>query len=159
LTATYLINRLLFQVLKGITLVQLMITFYPFILILTSLQSDVFGCPAFVHSSYRGKLDPRAIKCVFIGYASNKRGTNIITLKVVKSMFPRMSPFIKQNPSFLVLTFRGIVFKKLRSLSCHIFLCGMISFLRRMTKTLNQHHYQRRIRTIKINIHYINRNI
>jgi len=43
---------------------------------LTSLQSRVFGCPAFVHvhSPYRGKLDPRAIKSVFIGYAPNKKG-------------------------------------------------------------------------------------
>jgi len=43
---------------------------------LTSLQNRVFGCPVFVHvhSPYRGKLDPRAIKCVFIDYAPNKKG-------------------------------------------------------------------------------------
>lgn len=31
----------------------------------------MFGCTAFthVHSHLRGKLDPRAIKCVFIGYS------------------------------------------------------------------------------------------
>jgi len=32
---------------------------------------------------------------VSIGYASNKKGTNVITLKVVKLMFSRMSPFMK----------------------------------------------------------------
>ena len=76
LTATYLINRLPSWVIEGVSSVQLMTTFYPFIPIMTSLQSRVFGCHVFVyvHSSYRGKLDPRTIKCVFIGYASNKKG-------------------------------------------------------------------------------------
>ena len=53
-----------------------MTTFYHSIPMLTSLQTHVFGCLSFVHvhSPYRGKLDPRAIKCVFIGYAPNKNG-------------------------------------------------------------------------------------
>ncbi|XP_068475998.1 myosin-15-like isoform X2 [Phaseolus vulgaris] len=76
LTATYLINRLPSRVLEGVTPIQVMTTFYPSIPMLNSLQNRVFGCPAFVHvhSPYRGKLDPRAIKCVFIGYAPNKKG-------------------------------------------------------------------------------------
>ena len=81
--ATYLINRLPSRVLEGVSFVQLMATFYTSIPIMTSFQSHVFGCPVFVHvnSPYQGKLDPWAIKCVFIGYASNKKGTNVITLK------------------------------------------------------------------------------
>ena len=53
-----------------------MTTFYPSIPMLSSLHNRVFDCPAFVHvhSPYRGKLDPCAIKCVFIGYAPNKKG-------------------------------------------------------------------------------------
>jgi len=74
--ATYLINRLPSQVLEGISLVQLMTVFYPSIPIMTSLQTRVFGCPAFVHvhSPYRGMLDLRTIKCVFVGYAPHKKG-------------------------------------------------------------------------------------
>lgn len=36
----------------------------------------VFGCIAYVHipSHLRNKLDPRAEKCVFVGYATNKKG-------------------------------------------------------------------------------------
>ena len=36
----------------------------------------MFGCVAFVHvhKQYRNKLDPRAIRCIFLGYAPNKRG-------------------------------------------------------------------------------------
>ena len=43
---------------------------------MSSLQNRVFGCSAFVHvhGPHRGKLDPRAIKCIFIGYASDKKG-------------------------------------------------------------------------------------
>ena len=53
-----------------------MTIFYPSIPILTCLQNRIFDCPTFVHvhSPYRGKLDPRAIKCFFIGYALNKKG-------------------------------------------------------------------------------------
>jgi len=75
LTTIYLINRLHSRVLEAVSLVQLIITCYPSIPITTSLQSRVFGCPIFVHvhSPYWGKLDPRAIKCVFLDYASNKK--------------------------------------------------------------------------------------
>lgn len=43
---------------------------------MSSLQNCVFGCFAFdhVHGPHQGKLDPRAIKCIFIGYASDKKG-------------------------------------------------------------------------------------
>ena len=36
----------------------------------------IFGCVSFVHvpSGDRGKLDPRALKCVFIGYSSTQKG-------------------------------------------------------------------------------------
>ena len=48
----------------------------PLIPMLNNLHNCVFGCPTFVHvhSPYRGKLDPRVIKCVFIDYAPNKKG-------------------------------------------------------------------------------------
>ncbi|RDX71963.1 hypothetical protein CR513_48619, partial [Mucuna pruriens] len=44
--------------------------------LMLSLPSHVFGCVAFVHSHnpHHGKLDPKAVKCVFIGYPSNKKG-------------------------------------------------------------------------------------
>lgn len=38
--------------------------------------SFIFGCKAFVHSRSPGmsKLDPRAHKCVFIGYSTTQKG-------------------------------------------------------------------------------------
>jgi hypothetical protein len=34
----------------------------------------VFGCTCFVHSQDENKLEPRARKCIFIGYSSTKKG-------------------------------------------------------------------------------------
>ncbi|KAM1149971.1 hypothetical protein ACFX2B_030197 [Malus domestica] len=41
-----------------------------------NLPPHVFGCVAFVHlhKQYRSKLEPRALRCVFVGYASNQKG-------------------------------------------------------------------------------------
>ena len=39
----------------------------------SGLEPRVFGCTSYVHSD-TGKLDPRAIKCMFIGYADHKKG-------------------------------------------------------------------------------------
>ncbi|RDX63025.1 hypothetical protein CR513_58589, partial [Mucuna pruriens] len=52
-----------------------MLSFFANSHLMLSLPSRVFGCVAFVHSynPHRGKLDPRVIKCVFIGYPSNKK--------------------------------------------------------------------------------------
>ena len=57
LTATYMINRIPSRVLDN-------------------KIPKVFRCSAFVHvhSQHRDKLDPRAIKCVLLGYSSIKKG-------------------------------------------------------------------------------------
>ncbi|RDX71652.1 hypothetical protein CR513_48974, partial [Mucuna pruriens] len=76
LTATYLINKLSTQVLNSISPIKHMFSFFPSSPLMLSLPSRVFGCVAFVHSHHphRGKLDLRAVKCVFISYSSNKKG-------------------------------------------------------------------------------------
>jgi hypothetical protein len=40
------------------------------------LQLRVFGCTAFVHlhKPLRNKLEPRALKCIFVGYAQHQKG-------------------------------------------------------------------------------------
>ncbi|RDX68739.1 hypothetical protein CR513_52235, partial [Mucuna pruriens] len=73
--ATYLINRLLTRVLNGISPIKHMLSFFPSSPLMLSLLSRIFRCVAFVHSHnpHREKLDPRDVKCVFIGYSSNKK--------------------------------------------------------------------------------------
>ncbi|RDX81064.1 hypothetical protein CR513_38300, partial [Mucuna pruriens] len=76
LTTTYLINNLPTRVLNGISPIKHTLSSFPSSPLMLSLPSCVFGCVIFIHSHnpYREKLDPRAIKCVFIGYHSNKKG-------------------------------------------------------------------------------------
>ncbi|RDX70557.1 hypothetical protein CR513_50186, partial [Mucuna pruriens] len=62
-------------VLNSISSFKHMLSFFPSSSLMLSLLSRVFGFVAFIHShnSYRGKLDPRAIKYIFIGYHSNEK--------------------------------------------------------------------------------------
>ena len=76
LTAVYLINRVISRVLGNTSPIKSMLSHFPSAPILQNLKTRVFGCVAFVHvhKQYRNKLDPRAIRCIFLGYAPNKRG-------------------------------------------------------------------------------------
>ena len=76
LTATYLINRMPSRTLKFNTPCQVLLKFFPQTRIVTNIPLKVFGCSAYVHiSSYqRSKLDPKSIKCLFLGYSSHQKG-------------------------------------------------------------------------------------
>jgi transposase InsO family protein len=72
LTAAYLLNRMPSRILKGKSPFEM---FFPgknpF-----SVPPRVFGCVSFVHnhSPNRDKLDPRAHKCIFLGYSCTQKG-------------------------------------------------------------------------------------
>jgi hypothetical protein len=70
-TATYSINRMPLRVLSHKTPAECLIYSNEFV-----VPPKVFGCVCFVHD-YRNsvrKLDPQALKCVFMGYSSSKKG-------------------------------------------------------------------------------------
>ena len=74
-TATYLINRMPSRVLNFLTPLQVLATFVPLPSVLV-LPPRVFGCVAFVHlhKNQRTKLDPCALRCVFMGYGLRQKG-------------------------------------------------------------------------------------
>jgi transposase InsO family protein len=76
LTATHIINRLPTKVLDFKSPMQILSQFFPNYPISNGLIPRIFGCVAFVHihSPNRNKLDPRAQRCVFIGYSSTQKG-------------------------------------------------------------------------------------
>nr|KYP41064.1 Retrovirus-related Pol polyprotein from transposon TNT 1-94 [Cajanus cajan] len=76
LTATYLINRLPTKILNLKSPMEVLSSFYPHLHPTNKLQPRIFGCVSFVHvhSNERGKLDPRAVKCVFLGYSTTQKG-------------------------------------------------------------------------------------
>jgi hypothetical protein len=70
-TATYLINRMPLCSLEYKTPLECLTGSNPYI-----VPPKVFGCICFVHD-YRnsvGKLDPRAVRCVFVGYSPHQKG-------------------------------------------------------------------------------------
>lgn len=70
-TAAYLINRMPLRGLDYKTPAEYLLKTNDFV-----VSPKVFGCVCFVHD-YRnsvGKLDPRAIKCVFVGYSPSQKG-------------------------------------------------------------------------------------
>lgn len=74
-TATYLSNRLPTQTLKYQTSLDKLKELLP-LSSTHSLPPRVFGCTVYVHLSKhnRNKLEPRAIKCVFVGYGTHQKG-------------------------------------------------------------------------------------
>ena len=70
-TAAYLVNRMPSRVLNYKTPIECLSGANSFI-----VPPKVFGCTCFVHD-YRnsvGKLDPRAVRCIFVGYSPTQKG-------------------------------------------------------------------------------------
>lgn len=75
LTASYLINRMPTKILQYITPLESSKKSFPESRINSALPLKIFGCTAYVHipKRSRSKLDPRAEKCIFLGYPPNKK--------------------------------------------------------------------------------------
>jgi hypothetical protein len=71
MTAAYLINRMPSRILGMKTPCDILLGSNMFV-----VPSRVFGCTCFVrdHIPTVDKLDPRAIKCIFVGYLSRQKG-------------------------------------------------------------------------------------
>ena len=73
LTASYLINRIPSKVIDYESPLNQLRIVFPNMKLFSGLPTRIFGCVAFVHQSV-GKLDPRALRCVFVGYPSTQKG-------------------------------------------------------------------------------------
>ncbi|VAH22706.1 unnamed protein product [Triticum turgidum subsp. durum] len=71
MTATFLINRMPSKMLGMKSPCEMLFGKNKF-----SVPPKLFGCTCFVrdHRSAVGKLDPRAVKCIFVGYPAGQRG-------------------------------------------------------------------------------------
>lgn len=76
LTAIHLINRLPKKVLKLKSLMETLTKFFLNFKVSNNLIPRIFESIAYVHVHFQnqGKLDPRALKCVFVGYSSTQKG-------------------------------------------------------------------------------------
>jgi hypothetical protein len=71
MTAAYLMNRMPSRVLNNKTPIECLTGETTYV-----VPPRVFGCVCFVrdHMPYVGKLDPIAVKCVFVGYSGKQKG-------------------------------------------------------------------------------------
>ena len=101
LTATYLINRMPSRVIKFRTPCQALLATYPNIRIVSTIPIKVFECTAFVHISqqHRSKLDPKSIRCIFLGYSPNKKGYKCYS-HVTKKFYNSMDVTFFENQPF-----------------------------------------------------------
>ena len=109
LTATYLINRILSRVLDNKSPVEVLKSFYAHFRTSNRLTHRVFRCTAFVHvhSQHRDKLDPRAIKCVFLGYSSTQKGYKCYNPSTKKFYISTDATFTENRPFFPKYSLQG----------------------------------------------------
>lgn len=76
LTSSYLINRLPSRVIDFKSPLNYMSEFFPMNNFYSKLPPKIFGCVFYVHNHkyQRSKLDPRALRCIFVGYSTTQKG-------------------------------------------------------------------------------------
>ena len=102
LAATYLLNRMPSKVLSFQTPLQVLLQSYPDTHLFSSkFQTRVFGCVAYVHvhNIGRSKFDPRAVRCIFLGYSSTKKGYRCYD-PLKKKLYTSMDVTFHESQSF-----------------------------------------------------------
>ena len=108
LTATYLINRVPSKILGFKPLLEIFQNIYLTSRLTSSLPLKIFGCIVFIHNHGKGcgKLDPRARKRVFVGFAPNQKGYKCYD-PILKKMFVTMDVSFFENKSFFTTHLQG----------------------------------------------------
>lgn len=85
----YLINKMSSYVLKFKTLCQTIFVTYLYTWIISTIPIKVFGCTSFVHKYQQrcSKVDPKALKWIFLVFFSNKKGYKCYSLVTRKFKF------------------------------------------------------------------------
>lgn len=74
LTATFLINCLASRTLPFQTPLQVLHQTYNSSFLENNLPMRVFGCTTYVHLHHSSKLDPKAVRCIFLGSSTSQKG-------------------------------------------------------------------------------------
>ena len=95
LTACYLIYRMPTRILKLQTLLNIFLQTYQQTRTLNSVLLKIFGCKSFIHihDYSHSKLDPKALKCIFLQYSSTQKESNATPWKNTNIILLWMSLF------------------------------------------------------------------
>ena len=74
LTATFLINRMPSKPLSFKTPLEMLHEHFHLSYLENKLPLKVFGCTCYVYISHSNKLDPRSVRCIFLGYSASQKG-------------------------------------------------------------------------------------
>jgi hypothetical protein len=96
MTSVYLINRTPSRLLGWKTPYEMLRGVNEFI-----IPPKVFGCTCFVrdHMPSVGKLDPPAVKCIFVGYSSSQKGYKC-WCRTERRLFVSMSILFRESEPF-----------------------------------------------------------
>ena len=113
LTASYLINRMHTRVLNFETPLHSLKKLFPMCRLYSKLPLKVFGCICFVYvpQILRSKLDPTARKCIFMGYALNKKGYRCFNHVTKKNLFKYGCVFSRDSTLFFQKSSSGEEYK------------------------------------------------
>ena len=103
LTTTYLINRLSPRVINFQTRLHVLQRAYPSNHLFHTMSLKVFGCTTYDHdlNPSLGKLDPKAQKCIFLGYSPTKKGRKCYSPKTRKMFVSFDVTFFGNSPYYL----------------------------------------------------------
>ena len=102
LAATYLINHMPSRVLAFKSPIETLLEFFPNFQGIGSLPPKIFGCVSFVfiHTHLRSKLDPKALKCIFLGYSHTQKGYKCYHPPTKRKYITMDVTFIENKPYF-----------------------------------------------------------
>lgn len=108
LTSTYLINRLPSRPLNFKIPLSTLTMHYPQY-IPYEIPLKTFGCTAFIHfrEHHRSKLDPRAIKTIFVGYSPTQKGHKCYCPQTRKFYVTYDVTFFEETPYFPSASVQG----------------------------------------------------
>ena len=143
LTATHLINRLPFKVLNFKSPMEVLSSFYPNMKTTNHLIPKIFGYVSFmqIHSPNRGKLDPRAVKYIFVGYYSTQKGYKCCYLPSIFFFVSTEVTFNESESYFPAPHLQGRIPSRKTKIRIPISLILLISFSLTLLKSLVQYLY------------------
>ena len=109
LTSAYVISKIPSRVLRFKSPLEPLSQFYPDIRSSFNFAPQVLGCTSFVHihNHNQGKLDPRALKCVFVGYSSTQKGYKCYHPSTRKLYVSTNVTFVENESYFSTLYLQG----------------------------------------------------